>query len=72
MSDNMIHVPARKREPVSNSQVVRISPEAYNALIKIYNECTLSMKELVSLIILESVDRVVFDKEEQCRDTERV
>ena len=70
MKDNMIHVPARKRKPVSTSQVIRISPEAYNALIEIYNECTLSMKELASLIILESVDRVVFDKEEQYCDAE--
>lgn len=64
MKDGMIHIPVRKREPVETSQVIRVSPEAYNALIEIYNECTLSMKELVSLIILESVDRVVFDKEE--------
>lgn len=70
MKDNMIHVPARKRETVRTSQVIRISPEAYNALTEIYNECTLSMKELASLIILESVGRVVFDKEEQYRDTE--
>ena len=68
MKDGMIHVPARNREPVETSQVIRVSPEAYNALIEIYNECTLSMKELVSLIILESVDRVVFDKEDRRRD----
>lgn len=64
MKDGMIHIPVRKREPVETSQVIRISPSAYNALIEIYNECTLSMKDLVSLIILESVGRVVFDKEE--------
>ncbi len=64
MKDGKIHVPARRREPVSTSQVVRISAEAYNALVEIYNECTLPMKELASLIIVESVDRVVFDKEE--------
>lgn len=64
MKDGKIHIPARKKLPVTEQQVVRISAEAYNALTDIYNESTLSMKELASLIILESVDRIVFDKEE--------
>ena len=52
------------RKDGKNQTVVRVSEEAYNALVDIYNESTLSMKELASLIILESVDRVVFDKED--------
>ena len=63
MKDNKIHIPARKKDPVECQQVVRVSPDAYNALVEIYNETTLSMKELVSIIILQSVDRIVFDKE---------
>lgn len=64
MSDGKIHIPARKKEPVNEQQVVRISAEAYNTLVEIYNESSLSMKELVSTIILQSKDRIVFDKEE--------
>lgn len=64
MPDGMIHIPARKKEPVNEQQVIRISAEAYNVLVDIYNESSLSMKELVSTIILQSVDRIVFDKEE--------
>ena len=64
MSDGKINITARRKEPVSEQQVVRISAEDYNALVEIYNESFLSMKELVSLIILKSVDRIVFDKEE--------
>lgn len=64
MSDGKIHIPARKKEPVNEQQVVRISAKAYNALVEVYNESSLSMKELVSTIILQSVDRIVFDKEE--------
>lgn len=64
MSDGKIHIPARRKEQVSEQQVVRISAEAYNALVDIYNESALSMKELVSEIVLQSVDRIVFDKEE--------
>ena len=64
MKDGKIHIPARKKESVVEQQVVRISAEAYNALVEVYNESSLSMKELVSLIILQSMDRIVFDKEE--------
>lgn len=64
MNDGKIHIPARKKEPVSEQQVIRISAEAYNVLVDIYNESSLSMKELVSTIILQSADRIVFDKEE--------
>lgn len=46
-------------------EVVRVSADAYNALVEIYNESTLSMKELASILILESAKRVVYDKEEQ-------
>lgn len=64
MKDGKIHVPARKKNKVTGQQVIRISPEAYNIIVDLYNECTLSMKELVSLLIIESADRVVFDKED--------
>ena len=49
---------------VEEQAIIRLTPQAYNALVEIYNESTLSMKEIASLIILESVDRVVYDKEE--------
>lgn len=64
MNDGKIHIPSRKKPTASGSQVIRISEEAYNALVEIYNESTLSMKELASLIILESVENVVYDKED--------
>lgn len=63
MSEDRIHIPARKKEPVTTEQVVRVSPEAYNVLVEIYNESSCSMKQIVSLLILHSADRVVYDKE---------
>lgn len=63
MSDGKIHIPARKKKMVEEQAVIRLTPQAYNALVEIYNESTLSMKEIASLIILESVDGVVYDKE---------
>lgn len=50
---------------VEEQAVIRLTPQAYNALVEIYNESTLSMKELASILILESAKRVVYDKEEQ-------
>lgn len=64
MEEKKIHIPGRKKEYVSGSPTVKLSQEAYNALVDIYNESSLSMKQLASLIILESVDRIVYDKEE--------
>jgi hypothetical protein len=40
--------------PVSNSQIVRISAEAYNDLVEIYNQSTLSMSEIASEIITQA------------------
>lgn len=64
MSDGLIHIPARKKQPVEEQTVVKLTPEAYNALVDIYNESTLSLKQIASLLIVKSVDRVVFDKED--------
>lgn len=64
MSDGKIHIPARKKETVKTPQVVKISPEAYNVLVDLYNETYLSMKDLVSTIIIQSAENIVFDKEE--------
>ena len=38
--------------------------DAYNALVEIYNESTLSMKDIASLLIIEGSKHVVYDKEE--------
>lgn len=62
--DDRIHIPARKKGTVSEQQVIRVSADAYNALVEIYNESSLSMSAIASLIILQSVDRIVFDKED--------
>lgn len=59
-----IIIPAKKKKEVKGQQVVRINEEAYNILVDLYNESTLSMKELVSTIIIQSKDNIVFEKEE--------
>ncbi len=62
--DEKIHIPARKKEMVDGQQIIRVSADAYNALGEIYNESSLSMSAIASLIIMQSVDRIVYDKEE--------
>lgn len=66
MSDFEIRIPARKKQPATekDNPVVKVSTEAYNALVEIYNESTISMKDIASLLILESSKHVVYDKEE--------
>lgn len=66
MSDFEIRIPARKKRPATDKDtpVVKVSADAYNALVEIYNESTISMKEIASLLILEGSKHVVYDKEE--------
>lgn len=47
-----------------DNPVVKVSIDAYNALVEIYNESTLSMKDIASLLIVEGSKHVVYDKEE--------
>lgn len=61
-----IRVPARKKQAATSKDnlAVKVSPDAYNALVEIYNESTLSMKDIASLLIIEGSKHVVYDKEE--------
>nr|DAL60366.1 MAG TPA_asm: hypothetical protein [Caudoviricetes sp.] len=61
-----IRIPARKKQPATDKDnpVVKVSSEVYNALVEIYNESTLSMKDIASLLIVEGSKYVVYDKEE--------
>lgn len=61
--DGKIHIPARSKQPVDQQTIVKLSPEAYNVLVDIYNESALSLKQIASILIVESAKRVVYDKE---------
>ena len=63
MSDGKIDIPARRKQPVGDQMVVKVTPEAYNALVDIYNESTLSLKQIASLLIVKAAEQVVYDKE---------
>ena len=64
MKDWKVHIPSRKKELVEKEQVVKVSPEAYNALVEIYNESSCSMKQIASLLIIAAAGQVVYDRED--------
>jgi hypothetical protein len=65
MSEFEIHIPARKKAVVSERDMaVKVTGEAYNALTEIYNESTLSMRQIASLLIVEGSKHIVYDKAE--------
>ena len=54
-----------KRKPAPEGQpIIRLTEDAYNVLIDIYNESQLSMKQIASMIIMQSRDLIVYDKED--------
>ena len=63
IKDGNIHIPAKRQGYVEKSQPVRMSAEAYNALVDICNETGMPMKQAASLIILEAVELIVYDRE---------
>ena len=66
MTEFEIHIPARKKAVVSERDMaVKVTGEAYNALTEIYNESTLSMRQIASLLILEGSKHIVYDKAEE-------
>lgn len=63
--DGKIHIPARRNFSGINEQgVVKINKKAQKVLNDLYSETALSMKELVSQIIIQSEGLIVLDKEE--------
>nr|DAV44474.1 MAG TPA: hypothetical protein [Caudoviricetes sp.] len=64
MSEFEIRIPAKKKKTISEKEnpVVKITAEAYNTLVEIYNESTISMKDIASLLIVEASKCVVYDK----------
>lgn len=63
IKDGKIHIPAKQQGYVEKSQPVRMSAEAYNALVDICNETGMPMKQAASLIILEAVELIIYDRE---------
>ena len=66
MKDGKIHIPVPKLPGLQPGQqaVVRLTAEAYNALIRLSNESGVRTKKIASEIIMQSLDRIEFTIEE--------
>ena len=59
MNDGFIHLPARKyKRRQEDRPVIRISNDAYNALVDITENTNLTLSNVASEIILQSVNLV--------------
>lgn len=63
-TDKKIHISGRKMQKLQPGQqpVIRLTPEAYDALMEIVNESSLSVKMVASEIILQSKDLIEYDR----------
>lgn len=59
-----IHIKAKKLRRAGKQPVVRLTPEAYNVVVDICNESGLSIRQVVSEIIVQVKDRIVYDRED--------
>ena len=66
-SADIIYIPAKRCKPIPEGQraVVWVDSIAYNALVDIYNESTLPMSVIASMLICNAAGRVQFVKEEE-------
>lgn len=70
MAREMIHIPGRMLEYLKPGKqaIVRISPEAYNALVDYANESAWSIGRIATEIILQSKDCVMIDRDGRIND----
>lgn len=62
--DGKIHIPAR-RASANPQGVIKITPDAYEALIEVMNETGMSARQAASVIITQAVNNglIVYDRE---------
>lgn len=64
MDKFIIRAKKRQKTPRDKDCVIKVTPEAYNSLLDIFNESTMSFKEIASKAILFAAERVEYQKEE--------
>ena len=65
MNSEKIVIPARKQQ-VNEQGVIKLTPEALNALTEVVNETKLSIRQVASKIILQAIEKnlIEFRREE--------
>lgn len=66
MSEKKIIIPGRTMPKLQPGQqpVIRLTPEAYDVLMDIVNESSLSVKKVASEIIIQAKDLIEYDRGE--------
>lgn len=64
MSNGKFHLPARKKEYDNKSKPIKVTSEAYNVVVDMYNDSQLSMSQIVSMAIMYAYENAVYDKED--------
>lgn len=64
-NDEKFHLPARKKNYTNKSEVVRISPEAYNAAVEMFNDSIVPISTIVSKAVLYAAKRITYDEEDE-------
>lgn len=64
---NKIHIPGRRLEKLRPGQqpVIRLTPKAYDVLMDIVNESSLSVTRVASEIIIQSQELIEFDRQKE-------
>lgn len=62
-NNEKFYLPARKRQFTRKSEVVRISPEAYNAAVEMFNDSGLPLSMIVSKAILFAAENIFYEEE---------
>ena len=65
MNSEKIVIPVRKQQ-VNEQGVIKLTPEALNALTEVVNETNLSIRQVASTIILQAIEKnlIEFRREE--------
>lgn len=64
MADFTIKISIEKHPYVESGQVIKVTKEAYNALVDIRNKCGRSAKYIASRLIVEAAKRVEYVEED--------
>ena len=62
--DRKIHLPVRSAK-INPQGVIKITPEAFEALVEVTGETGMSVREAASMIIVQAVENglIVYDRE---------
>ena len=65
MNSEKIVIPARRQQVIEQG-VIKLTPEALNALTEVVNETNLSIRQVASTIILQAIEKnlIEFRREE--------